>query len=505
MALQPQPRDQPNPVMDLYAGESHIEPARRVFVNRNLKMRSVRAIGFDMDYTIAVYDKYVLEKLAFDATRDKLIAEMNYPEEIRHLEYDPELVIRGLVVDKRLGNVLKIDQYSYVTRAYHGKRIIPSADRKRLYRATRIRLSSDKYMSIDTLFGLPEAALFMELVDWFELQQKAPWRDYARLYDDVRKCIDRAHADNTIKREIVGDPTKFIVKDPELPGTLAAFRAQGKKLFLLTNSEAYYTETVMRYLLNGALEQYSDWRNYFDVVVVSAGKPDFYQQDRPMPELGEAEMEQAGLRGDGPPVYTRGCARLLEERIGHRGDEILYVGDHTFGDILRAKKRPGWRTAMLIEELRREIELDRALQPRTREVDALLARRTHLALEMNRLRRRAQHLAHRGDAEELPAEDRSRALDMAQALDKRVQALQDEVADTLATVKERKAELERHYNVHWGKLFKCGDINSRFGHQVKDFACVYTSAVSNFLAYPDSMYFRSMRDLMPHEMSLDGV
>jgi len=504
MALQHPQRDTAPP-LDLYAGESHIEPARRVFVNRNLKMRSVQAIGFDMDYTIAVYDKYVLEKLAFDATRDKLISEKHYPEAIRTLEYDPELVIRGLVVDKRLGNVLKIDQYSYVTRAYHGKRLIPSAERKRIYRSTRVRLSSDKYMSIDTLFGLPEAALFLELVDWFELVEKTPWRDYSRLYDDVRHCIDRAHADNTIKREIVRDPARFIVKDPHLAAALAAFRAQGKKLFLLTNSEPYYTETVMRYLLNGAIEQYADWRTYFDVVVVSAGKPDFYQQDRPMPELGASEMEQAGLRPGPPAVYTRGCARLLEDRVGHRGDEILYVGDHTFGDILRAKKRPGWRTAMLIEELRREIELDRALLPRAREIDALLARRTNLALEMNRLRRRAQHLAHRDDAGEIADADRSRALDLAQALDKRVQALQTEVVETLAAVKERKAELERHYNVHWGKLFKCGDINSRFGHQVKDFACLYTSAVSNFLAYPESMYFRSMRDLMPHEMSVDGI
>jgi len=40
---------------------------------------------------------------------------------------------------------------------------------------------------------------------------------------------------------------------------------------------------------------------------------------------------------------------------------------------------------------------------------------------------------------------------------------------------------------------------------VKDFACIYTSAVSNFLAYPGDMYFRSTREIMPHEMGLDGV
>ncbi len=503
MALQ-KPPIEVIPPAEVYAGESHIEPARRIFVNRNLRMRNVRAIGFDMDYTLAVYDKVVLEKLAFDATRSKLVDELHYPEAIRALEYDPHQVIRGLVVDKRLGNVLKIDQYSYVTRGYHGNRLIPSEDRKRLYRNSRIRLSSDKYMSIDTLFGLPEAALFLQLVDYFETPPNRPWRDYLRVYEDVRKCIDRAHADNTIKREIVRDPAHFIVRDPLLPSTLAAFRAQGKKLFLLTNSEPYYTETVMHFLLDNALEQYPRWRDYFEVVVVSAGKPDFYQSDRPMAELGPEDMEKAGMHPGPPAVQTRGCARILEDKIGHRGDEILYVGDHTFGDILRAKKRPGWRTAMLIEELKGEIEINQALGPQFHAIDQLLARRNHLVLEIHRLRRRVLHLASRSGAMEIPDEDRSRALDLASGAESRVQGLKEEVAQIHADIKTRKAELDRSYSPSWGKLFKCGDINSRFGHQVKDFACVYTSAVSNFLAYPDNMYFRSTRELMPHEM-MDSI
>jgi 5'-nucleotidase len=462
-------------------------------------MRNARAIGFDMDYTLAVYDKVVLEKLAFDATRDKLIADLRYPAAITALEYDPSLVMRGLVLDKRLGNCLKIDQYSYVTRACHGTRLIPSEERKRIYRGAKIRLSSDKYMSIDTLFGLPEAALFLRLVDWFELECGNEWKDYSRVYEDVRQCIDRAHADNTIKREIVRDPGKFIVRDPLLPSTLAAFRAGGQKLFLLTNSEPYYTELVMRYMLDGALEAYPCWRDYFDVVVVSAGKPGFYETDRAWAELSAAEMQEAGMRPGPPVVYTRGSARVLEDRLGHRGDAILYVGDHTFGDILRAKKRPGWRTAMLIEELKAEIETNQALAPEFREVDQMLARRNDLVIEIHRLKRRAQHAATRG-ARTIAEPDRDRAHDLAQALDARIQALEAELTQILSAVKARKADLDRRYNPHWGKLFKCGDINSRLGHQVKDFACVYTSAVSNFLAYPENMYFRSTRELMPHEM-----
>jgi 5'-nucleotidase len=86
--------------------------------------------------------------------------------------------------------------------------------------------------------------------------------------------------------------------------------------------------------------------------------------------------------------------------------------------------------------------------------------------------------------------------------------------------KERKAELERarrqlrdvrlqneglerriesSYNAYWGFVFKEGRENSRFGEQVEDYACLYTSRVSNFLFYSPSQYFRAPREIMPHE------
>ena len=160
---------------------------------------------------------------------------------------------------------------------------------------------------------------------------------------------------------------------------------------------------------------------------------------------------------------------------------------------------------MLIEELRREIELDRALVPEYQHVDGLLTRRNNIILEINRLRRRLQQQANRRGDPGMAPEDLGRLAEQTESLHARVQALQTEMAHINAEVKERKVQIDRRFNKHWGKLFKCGDINSRFGQQVKDFACIYTSAVSNFLAYPDDMYFRSTREIMPHEMGLDGV
>src|SRR6266851_3585611 len=69
------------------------------------------------------------------------------------------------------------------------------------------------------------------------------------------------------------------------------------------------------------------------------------------------------------------------------------------------------------------------------------------------------------------------------------------IADTL------EHDVEEGFNPFWGLLFKEGNENSRFGQQVEQYACVYTSRVSNFLYYSPMQYFRSPRDLMPHEQA----
>lgn len=46
-------------------------------------------------------------------------------------------------------------------------------------------------------------------------------------------------------------------------------------MFLLTNSEWYYTNQVMSYLLD-SFDPNKKWRDYFDIVIVSANKPAFF-------------------------------------------------------------------------------------------------------------------------------------------------------------------------------------------------------------------------------------
>lgn len=71
--------------------------------------------------------------------------------------------------------------------------------------------------------------------------------------------------------------------------------------------------------------------------------------------------------------------------------------------------------------------------------------------------------------------------------------------DCLKEIKDLEDRLDQCYNTDWGCLFKSRRRKSRLGDQVEDFACVYTSRITNFSYYPTTKYFRISHDLMAHE------
>ena len=60
---------------------TRIPRSKRVFANRSLKMAGIDWVGFDMDYTLAIYNQAEMDRLSIDATVRKLIAR-GYPEEL---------------------------------------------------------------------------------------------------------------------------------------------------------------------------------------------------------------------------------------------------------------------------------------------------------------------------------------------------------------------------------------------------------------------------------------
>ena len=47
---------------------------------------------------------------------------------------------------------------------------------------------------------------------------------------------------------------------------------------------------------------------------------------------------------------------MLSKLIGAKGKDVLYVGDHIFGDVVKSKKIKGWRTFLIVPELNEEVK-----------------------------------------------------------------------------------------------------------------------------------------------------
>ena len=473
--------------------EQFIAKQHRIFVNRNLRLPSVRWVGFDMDHTLALYNRNFIEALAFDMAKEALIRDQGYPAKLAGIRYDPDFGIRGLVVDKEHGHILKMDKFHYVAEAYHGKLPLDKSTRKALYTSKALKLSSDRFWSNDTLFGLPEISLYAGVVDALRAEGNGDELDCRQLFDDIRYSVDLVHRDGSLKQVILERLGECFLKDPKLPATLEKFRREGKRLFLLTNSDFDYTDAVLTHVLADPLLDRS-WWEYFDLIVTNAGKPGFFLEEtdwRPLPELGGKV-----------PCFEGGNVQILEDQLGTQGDTILYIGDHIYGDILRSKKSSGWRTVMVVEELEHEIRATEASGPANERIDNLQMENEEILGSLDEVRQaleqaRSTKLARYRSMPEMDLKALDGRLD---ELSRQQRGLDNHLTQNLLQINQEEAGIRRRFNRYWGSLCKVDSELSRFGDQMESFACLYTSRVSNFLYYPPEKYFRSPEEYLPHEI-----
>lgn len=465
---------------------------RRIYTNRSLKMDQIEWVGFDMDYTLAIYRQVEIDRLSIEATVKKLV-DRGYPPELIEARYDERFPLRGILIDKQEGNLLKMDRFKYVAKAFHGSRELPRDKRRELYHQRRIRVDTDRYHWVDTLYALPEAAVYAGAVDFFD--SRGDQVDYALLFRDIRESIDEAHRDGAIVDVIEQNLPRFVMKDPELATTLHKLRSAGKKLFLLTNSRAGYTESMMTYLLGGAMQEYPTWKHYFDVVIVAASKPRFFTERRPFYEFrGKGEESTRASRLERLKIYEGGNLGEFERLIGATGDEVLYVGDHIYGDILRSKKESAWRTVMIVQEMEDELRAASESREEYAEIDELELRRERSMDELRTRQMRLKAIEREGP------EGQERDEDSPWRAEKRaIEAVRQSLREDEERARALERTIDERFHRGWGSLFKEGVEVSSFGDQVEEYACLYTTKVSNLGMYSPTHYFRSPRDYMPHE------
>lgn len=456
------------------------ETETRVFVNRDIDLGRMKYFGFDMDYTLAVYKSPAYEAMTYGLLIQRLL-NLGYPSSISSLQYDPKFPVRGLCVDIKLGNMLKLDQFGSILDVTHGRNKLSLAERRACYPNSFVapaELGRDRYFIYDTLFAMPEACIYADLVSHFE--QKMAHNDegiadehfaisFEALHVDVRGACDHIHGAGALKAATLASLETYVEPQPRMAELLVRLQSQGT-VFLLTNSDFAYTNKIMDYLLGHAYTpERPSWRSFFTIVIVSAKKPAFFSAGTALREVdvSTGTIELHRIKSFLPDrVYHGGSLEDFTKLTGARGSDVLYIGDHIFGDVVKSK-RQGWRTLLVIREL------DDELGSWRRQIDSY----THLANLQFMLAE-----VYRG----LDASTTSPP-DVAPITDALRKCLQDMHLATGTT---------------FGSAFRSGSRKSFFSHQVEQYADLYASCFVNLLSYPLFYLFRASDMLMPHERPL---
>ncbi len=468
--------------------------SRGVFCNRTLNFRSLRAIGYDMDYTLVTYRVDAFERQVFEYARERFL-EQGWP--VEDLAFDQGMVARGLVIDTQTGNIVKANRFGLVRRAQHGTTPLSFGDQRVAYAGTQVDLSDSRWVFLNTLFSLSEGCLYAQMVDLLDQRRLPEVMGYRELYQRVREVVDAQHIEGRLKADIVAHPEACVILDPETALTLLDQKNAGKKLLLITNSDWNFSSAMMTYSFDRFLPEGMTWRDLFDLVIVGARKPDFFTTRAPFFQVVTEDGLLRPLSGPLQPgvAYMGGSAAQVEKDLGMGGDEILYVGDHMFGDVHVSKATLRWRTALILRELEAEVEALESFAGAERTIAAKMEEKENLEWQFSQTRLALQRI--RGGYAPVPAESAACLEARLTELRARLLPLDSEIAPLAKAATELT-------NGRWGLLTRAGNDKSHLARQVERYADVYTSRVSNFLFATPYVYLRSPRGSLPHDPSSPG-
>lgn len=449
-----------------------------VFINRVLNLKHIKVIGFDMDYTLVRYNAERFEELTHRLACDRLASRYGYPEAVRNLEFDFNRAIVGLVIDIRNGNLLQVSRHSKVKLAYHGLQILDYKEQRDTYQEMAIDLRSPDFRSLDTSFAISNGVLFSQLVELKKQGENIP--SYSQIADDVNNCIDILHQDDSIKSVLISDFGKYVIQDPDVSAMLERFADYGKKLMIITNSDYAYTKRLLDYAIDPFLRKYESWKDLFEIVITFADKPRFFERKgrflRIDAETGLMSNHEGKIvKG----VYQGGWFGKLQEDLGYSGSEILYLGDHIYGDVVSIKKTCNWRTALVLGDLEAEMEGLKKAAPVQKEIEKLMAEKQALETEINGLDM-----------------DRHEGKKVPQGI---INGLFDKIDELNSRISELLQQYRTFFNPYWGEILRAGYDESRYAEQVEKYACIYMTKVSDLYQYSPKTYFRPYHRTMPHE------
>ncbi|KAF0701400.1 Aste57867_8102 [Aphanomyces stellatus] len=454
---------------EAYQPNLYMKPlTRNIFANNQLRLNNVEVIGFDYDYTLCHYSEE-LQRLIYNMARDSMVRKLRYPQGVSELRYDPTFAIRGLAIDTEKALLCKISSHQKLsyTGVFRGRQRLSREEILQVYNGSRhipVTYRAENMKPLNDLFSVAQACLFADIIQFF-LDNDIAYEPRA-VHEDIESSISEVHTSGKMHKAVVQDLPLYMEPNKKLRTLLTRFQNDGKKLFVCTNSSFRYIDAGLRYMVG------NDWRQFFDIVMVSAKKPDFYTRSRTF-RLFDVEKRQVQWQAVSEllphNVYTQGSLRQLIALKGWVGGKVLYIGDSLFADLVEPSRILGWRTGAIIRELEDEIKIQSS--PAYQKLAF-----QHAALE-----------------------DLLRKMQDVEFHESHYEANAEIYNNLIAMHGDLQHEMEKLINPNFGSVFRVDSHPSQFAFSAQRYVDIYSSRLKNFLEYPKTYTFYPERMRLPHD------
>ena len=340
----------------------------------------VDVIGFDIDFTLLLYNKKHMTHLIYDSLCEFLIKHKNYPEKIRYSEnkdFVDAFSCKNIVIDYKRGNALKLRKDKSIIKAYHGKKELTKEEIYSQYENgtfsvfnISIFYNSDFCINIDS-FQPQNVALFLICVDLFDKSELNIIKDYEDIIKNIGDGMNFNYKINSFEDfstfgyyfpEIYKHPELYLYTKYNCEALLDKLRKKGKKLFFATNSNYSYSHYILEKVLG---ENYHD---YFDLCFYKSCKPGFFQDPKEInpkcyfyndqQEISCTEMSDDTYKKiyEGNHILTGGSYVLVEhffQKMLNKNElKCVFVGDNIMGDCEVPSRLKNWESVFIFDDIK---------------------------------------------------------------------------------------------------------------------------------------------------------
>lgn len=336
-------------------------------------------VGFDLDNTICRYKVCNMVKMEYDALAQYLINECHYSAKYlsQPIEEDGvQFMIKGLILDVKKGNLLRIAPDGKILHASHGSKeltqnqIISYYGPEMRWEVTDLFIRdplhtwngplSESMRTLSDYFDMPVSLAFARAVDTLDEVNNGPLDNYD-IYPHIQQALQ-----NMFQKEhfgmskggyfpnVISNPDNYIHKCSDNLINWFKELKKTKLLFLITGSNVDFASHTATKSLG------ANWAELFDIVICFAKKPGFFTQKRPFKaldgfvethEVSDDDLQRGGIYTSG---NWDGVYKFLKKTSGKPHPKVVYIGDHLIQDVYTPSAHTNCDTVAVCEELEAE-------------------------------------------------------------------------------------------------------------------------------------------------------